>query len=59
MPDILVSVYCDKCGGELTCKDKYDIDKWGINIRALPCESCLKEARDDGYDAGADEYGNQ
>jgi hypothetical protein len=50
MPDILISVYCDRCGDELTCKDKYDTDKWGINIRVLPCENCLKAAAVDAID---------
>ena len=50
MPEIDFSVYCS-CGNGLCRQTTVN----GTNIEVEPCERCLKEARDGGYDKGYDD----
>ena len=45
---VTVELYCDceKCGNAL------DVHYDGTNIYVTPCESCMKEARDEGFRDG-------
>ena len=50
MAEIEVSVECEKCGAVLDATVKY-----GSEIHVTPCESCMSEERNRGYDDGYEE----
>lgn len=55
MPDITVDVevFCAKCGSGL-CRDtsvEYSIHNIPY-LRVAPCEACIEQSRQDGYDDG-------
>ena len=59
--DVNFEVYCGKCGAGL-CNQSNGIDSSGrrwAKVEVMPCESCLEDAKSDGYSAGYDEGYNK
>lgn len=60
MPEITIEfdMYCAKCGKGLcnqteVCPPSHS--KSGISVHVEPCERCIDEALDQGYEKGVDE----
>ena len=50
MPHLEFEVYCAKCGAGLCAKTKVD----GTAVNVEPCEKCLADTNQDGYNEGYD-----
>lgn len=58
MPEISVNieVFCAKCGEGLCNQTEFTTTRYRgePSFRVMPCERCLAEAHDDGYNEGHD-----
>ena len=50
--DLDFEVICGKCGGGLSRSSKAESTKYGFVVTIDPCEDCLKDAHDEGYEEG-------
>jgi len=47
-------IVCEKCGRDLEAE--HEVDRWtNHKIKAVPCEYCLSEAKDEGYNQRVEE----
>ncbi len=54
MPDISVNidVYCDRCGAGLCQQTSVNNYRGNQSFSVAPCQTCLDEAKDEGYQDG-------
>lgn len=55
MPSIDFSVYCDKCGAGLCNETTVRHDSAEVSISIEPCETCLENADEEGFERGKEE----
>ncbi len=59
--EVEFEVYCAKCGAGLCNNTKTNDARYSYSgahmaiLEVAPCENCLNEARDDGYEKGVNE----
>jgi hypothetical protein len=56
MPSIDLEFYCSNCGAAMCNNINLDY-KWSyIAVNIEPCENCLENAKDEGYENGYDKH---
>jgi hypothetical protein len=57
MPDAVVNIeiYCERCGAGICSNATFTIHRGLPTFMIAPCDKCMRDAEDEGYDKGYDD----